>query len=491
MEGIYGLNRSSGLNRLFAVYGNDVVDVDVGTGFSLNLTSGNKAEFATYLDYAFLVNGYDGTKAYDGSSWYTSGYRVHCPIARYIKPYKTKLYLGYLTIGNKTFGSRVWGSDLPYNNDIRWGIEWGGDLSQSSSSATITSAGSAFITQGIKVGDPVFILDGANKGEYTVLTIDSETQITLTSTLTNAVSGTNFIIGSNFFDVETNNNDVIRGLGENSSRLLIFKLFSLHTYNGATLLPVVGALGTSSHRSIINVRGYTLYFHGSETNKTGYYLFDGSQTVKVSQAIQPFIDGIDSDNYPDIVSWNEGNLMRSWVGDIDNSQYGISLDNVIVSFDVVNNKWSVDPTPKTIRCATTYLEDNMQKIFLGDSVGEVFQTPSGYSHDGTAISFIMETGPHYPAGSEQNININRIQVISRDAKGVRVSYKLYNNPSAVDDTWHPLGQITDDKTEFDLVPGHKIGAGINLRCDEESTTKPTLKIEKFSIFYTLDSTRIK
>jgi len=491
IDGLGSLNKSTGVNKLIAAFGNDIYDVDTGLGFAQNIVENNKAEFTTYLDYLFFVNGYNQTRAYTGTDWFSTGYRARCPIAKYLQTYKTKLYLANISVNNRDFASRVWHTDLPYNNDIRWGIEWGSNLAQTVSSAIVTSTGAFFQTYGIKAGDPLFVLDGANKGQYTILTVDSETQLTLTANLTSTQTSTNYIVGSNYFDVETNNGDVIKGITSNFEKLLIFKLFSLHVYNGASLFPVPGAIGTSSHRSIVNIRGYTLYFHGSESSKTGIYLFDGSSVIKVSNAVQPYIDGISSTNFPETVAWNEGNWYRVYVGDIDNTQRNISLDDVIISFDVINNKFSIDPVNKNIACSTTFLESNQQKIFFGDDNGEVFQTPSGYNFDGSPISFIIETGVHYPVGVEQYLRFTRIQIIARDAAGVSVKYKLYNTPLTNDDQWNPLGQIVDDKTEFQVPKRHNFGAGIEIRCDETSTAENTPYIEKILIFYTLESTRVK
>lgn len=492
IDGLYGYNKSSATNnKLLAAYGNDIINVDTGAGYGAGLTTSSKGEFATYLDYCFFVNGVDATRSFDGSTWTTTGARNRCPIAKYVKVFGTKLYLGYVTIGSSIFPSRVWSSDLPYNNGVRWGLEYGTNLVQSASSAVITSSGALFKTYGIKVGDPVFILDGANAGQYIVQTIDSETQITLTGTLTNAVpGGSTYIIGSNYFDVRTDDNDYMRGLGENSGRLLIFKLGSLSRYNGASLFGVSGAPGTSSGRSIANIKQYTFYFHGSESTRTGVYMYDGSEVLKISTPIQPYIDGIAASMYPNIVGWREGNWYRCYVGDITNTQRNISMSNVVLSFDVALGRWSIDPIEKTVKCSATFLESNSEKIFIGDDSSGVFQIPSGYSFNGSPIEWIVETGPHYPEGSEFLLNFTRVQIISRDSRGTRVRYKLYNHPTGVDDNWWTLGEITDDKTEFFVPPSHNRASGIEIRFEEDGIDENTQYIEKISIFYTVETTTI-
>lgn len=63
------------------------------------------------------------------------------------------------------------------------------NLATTASSAVITSSGSTFQTALVLPGDAVRIYSGTDVGNYTVLTVDSETQITLTATLT--ATGTN------------------------------------------------------------------------------------------------------------------------------------------------------------------------------------------------------------------------------------------------------------------------------------------------------------
>ena len=490
--GLGNYNKSSvSTNKLFAAYANDIIDVDTSNGYTQGLTTDQKGEFATYLDYCFFVNGTDATRSFNGSSWSTSGVVNRCPIAKYIQVSGVYAYLGYVTINGEVYPSKVWKSGLPYSNAPRWEIEWGTNLVQTASSAVITSANAHFEDYGIKAGDDFWILDGDNTGQYIVYTVDSNTQITLTETLDSNDSSNSYIVGSNYIDVRTDDNDYIRGLGENSNRLLIFKLLSLHKYNGSSLVEVTGAPGTSSHRSIVNVGGYTLYFHGSEPKTTGIYLFNGLESVKISKLIQPYIDGISASMYPSIVGWQEGDWYRCYVGDISNPQRNISVSKAVISYNVSSNKFSIDPINKTIKCSTKFLEDNQLKTFLGDDNGEVFYTPNGYNYDGDPIPWAMETGPIYPEGSEINLRFTRIQVIGRDARSVRVRYKLYNSPLNIDTQWQPLDDLENDKTELRVPSNHRQGCGINIRLEDNSNRENSLSIEKITIFYEIISSRTK
>jgi hypothetical protein len=66
------------------------------------------------------------------------------------------------------------------------------DLATTSSSAVVTSASSTFISDGVQSGDTFTIFSGPDAGDYTILSVDSETQITLTTTLGNTGTGLTF-----------------------------------------------------------------------------------------------------------------------------------------------------------------------------------------------------------------------------------------------------------------------------------------------------------
>jgi hypothetical protein len=234
--------------------------------------------------------------------------------------------------------------------------------------------------------------------------------------------------------------------------------------------------------------GDTYYFHGSESSTTGIYRYNGTESIKVSNAIQPYIDGISASIFSSIVSWREGDWYRCYVGDITNLQRNISVTKAVLSYNENGNNWSVDPINKVPKCATTFIESSALNIFFGDDSGEVFQTPSGYNFDGSQIPWVVETGPHYVIGSEVLVKFTRIQIIARDARGVRVRYKLYNNPKDIDDTWQPLGELKNDKTELIVPVSHQRASGINIRFEESGIRENTQYIEKVTMFYLADNT---
>ena len=497
IKGIGGLNTSSGTDKLIAGFTNDLIDVDAGTGFGLNLTSTNNCEFESFLDSLFFQNFNHTPLTYNGSVW-TNEHVKHTPLAKYLKEFRERMYVAGIKINSTTYASRVWYSDLPTidsagNYTIQWGFQSGANGSVTANTNRFRAANAGFKTYGIRVGDPLTIESGANAGVYTVSRISDDQMVEVLEDFTTTQGSITYWVGSNWFDVRTDNSDIIQGISENSSNLLLFKTDTLHRYNLTNLKTVRGP-GTSSGRSIVYFpeKNINIYFHGSIKDRTGFYLYDGSNAVNISRAIQPFIDGISASNYNVVIGWAEGDVYRAYVGNLSNENsaneaYNISESKVVLSYSIPDNKWSIDPITDTIKCAGTMREDNQLKVFIGNDSSEVFVTPSGYSFDDDPIRFAYETGVIYPRGSEVMNFFTRAKVIARDAGRVSVSYKLWGKPFDVDQTWTGLRDLKTDMSEL-TIPGHHARAsGIQFRFEEYGTKEPVPTIEKITVFSTPDT----
>lgn len=495
--GLGGLNTSSGTNKLIAGFTNDLIDVDAGTGFGLNLTSTNNCEFDSMLDSLFFQNFNHTPLTYNGSVW-TNKHVKHTPIAKYLKEFDERMYLGHVKINSTTYASRVMYSGLPTidsagNYTINWEFQSGINGVIVANTNRFTAANAGFKTYGIKVGDPLTIESGANAGVYTVSRISDDQRIDVLETFTTAQSSVTYWVGSNWFDVRTDNSDTLKGISENSSNLLLYKTDTLHRFNKSTLKKVRGP-GTSSGRSIVHFpeKDINIYFHGSIKDRTGFYLYNGVESINISGAIQPFIDAISATNYSLVVGWGEGDVYRAYVGDIDNENssndaYNISDNKVVLSYSISDNKWSIDPISDNIKCAGTMREDNQLKVFFGNDSSEVFITPSGYSFDGDPIRFAYETKVIYPRGSEIVNFFTRLKIIARDSARVSVSYKLWGTPFDVDQSWNGLANLTRDMSDIEIPRKHSRASGIQLRFEEYGTVEPVPTIEKITVFSTADT----
>ena len=485
--GLYGYNKSDGTEEMIAVWCRAPVIYNSSSGTwekaPITLTVDQKAEFRTFLDYMFLVNGVDPNYSYDGSVWSADTNLNDAPKAYYIEKYNVKLYLGNITYGGVSYPSRVWSSDLPENGKITWGLETGTDLAQTADSAVVTSAGSVFKTRNIKVGDPFIITTGSNAGEYTVQSIDSNTQITLTEDLDNTQTSKTFWVGSNWFDVETDDGDIIKGFGKNSNELLIFKRNSLHRYSsrGLELRQVKDSPGTTARRSIVNLGNYTYYYHPS-----GIYRYGGGTTDLISNAMEDFIDGVTTANQDDVVAWKQNEkIVLFYLGDVT-LRDGTSISDCVVSYNTTSNTWSSRSYPFEITVATNWLKSNVPTIYVA-SGSYVYEIDTGTDFNDSAIPFELETKPYFPVGENTIVDFNKVRVCIENGLDIQVLYKLYYRPTSNvgqwtnDNDWQPLqGSVRSDRAEF-TFPSNSRASGVALKFIESSTNESFL-IEKFVIY---------
>lgn len=461
------LNKSTGLDRLLAFtsdgdcYIYDASYSPVWRRQWLGLTASQKVETQAFLDMLFVVNGLtDAPRSYSGlttalDSWSTTTNVTDMPKAKYIKALNGRLYLFNINIpvgGN--FPSRSWFCDLPKNDAITWDFESGTDLVQTSGSAVVTSAGALFQTRGIKPGDAFFIATGTNAGQYTVDVVDSETQITLTEELDNTQSGKSFWVGGNWFDVERDNSDVGMGIGANFNRVLFFKRHSVHkfqkTQDVATdnLLPIKGAPGTTSHKSIVDTPAYTYWW-----SDTGLWRTDGVSAELISMAQQEVVDGIADGSLDDVVGWFEKDrIIKMFIGDVSNATTGLTIDKAVLCYDTFNNTQWTESLAHTVNAVASWVNGTgKKKNYLFTASGKVFETQSGNSHGGEPIYMEIETHPYFAISPEFEVNYTRIRVYGEDLKSLDVLgwKKIYYDKGLKDS--EPIPVKTEFHTENEIV----------------------------------------
>lgn len=500
--GIKGFNRSgTSINVLLAAYGNDIVNVSTNTGYGLNL-NGNNVEMEVFLDRVFVQNGNDRPISFDGTS-FSHAYVGRCLVSKYIKKNKSKIYLGFCSFPSPqapldtsnnaiTFPSRVFNSDFFKGNNLTWGIEWGRNGRTEAGSpffnlsATDAPLIQDFVTSNIKIGDSLFITNGNTQltsKEYKVKNIISPYRLEVTENFPVTTTALHFWVSGNWFDVGTDDNDSIMGFGENYNNLIILKRLSLWYQTPRELKQVENAFGTSSQRSVINHKRYTYYFHGSEPAITGIYRFDGASSVLISRGIDPYIRGISSALYDNVVGWREGDDLRWYLGATDNTNENIDLDRAVATLSTSLQAWSVDPIADVITCSTRYRKGNREDSYCGTDDDEVLQMGNGNTFNTAPITAILETKVYYPSGTSIINDIPRIQVLGKNTKGIKIKYKLWNAPELVDDNWIGLGELQEDKTELVLPQIHKISSGIQLRTEDMNSLENDGLVEKFTIFF--------
>lgn len=514
IRAILGYNKGDGsVNKLLAAYENDIVDVDTGLGYSLNLNTSNKVEFETFADRGFFQNYSEIPLTFNGTVW-SREYVGRTMISKYLKKLKSRMFLGYCKFaspqapndasGNPiTFPSRVFYSDLFLGNTLTWGLEWGqnGATYAGNNIFEVTTTGGYpvqdFKARNIKVGDPLFITNGdasLTAKSYIVSSIESPYRLRVTENFPVTATSLHFWVGSNWFDVGLDDGDYLTGFGDNNDQLLCYKQFSLYRYNTVSLQKVKDVPGTTSGKSVVNIGDFTIYFHGSNANtrKTGFYIYNGANSTLISRAIQPFIDAISASNYGSVVAWREGRKYRAYVGALTNTPANISITNAIITWDSEGNQFSIDPIPEsdTITASGKFIESGSEKYFIGTATSQVHETSSGYTFNTSPITWAMETGNYYPSSSSVANKFSRVQIVSQNAAGVQVLYKLTGKPMDDDDNWIALGEIQHNFQELPIPLDNNYGRGINIRFQEDGTRANTQLIQKIVIFYVPQTSKI-
>lgn len=489
INGIWGHSFASGTESLIVVWNNHPVirSSSAWVHQPVTLTTNTDCYFDSFLDTVFMVNGTDSNYSYNGTSWSTTTNLTDSPVAKFVKEHKTRLYLYNVKLGAAiSKPSWVWFSDYPKNGQIKWGVEYGTNLSQTASSAVVTSANSTFTTNNIKVGDPFVITTGANAGEYTVNSIDSATQITLTTTMAENASNSTYWVGGNYFEVATEDGDQGMGMGETSDELFLFKKNSVYRYNSLskTLRKVKTAPGTTSSRSIVEAGGYVYWFHPS-----GIYRTQGEQEQLISNPIYDVIEGMDTDYYDNVCGWRDdkNDTVNFFLGSIT-LRDGEVISNCIAAFDQNAEVWSLRTFGTTIKVATNWLESNIPKVYAGDYISTVYQLETGTDNGGRAIPFTTILKPIFPAGSESLVTFRRLRAYVDNGPDIQIQYKLLYKPtknSSVwvnDDMWRPMrGSQIGERCEW-FFPTTARASGVQLRA-VESSTKESFLLEKLVLYY--------
>ena len=286
----------------------------------------------------------------------------------------------------------------------------------------------------------------------------------------------------NFIDIDVDDGDVLKGLEVNANRLLMFKENAMYRYDTNSLYKVPGAPGTVSQRSIKNIQGKTIYLHSS-----GLWLYDGSTSTLISRKIKDIISKISTVNLANACAYVSGDHYYIYIGDIDNTSKGISINKCLIDYDIAKNAYALrsivdistvyvnyrdnrsfitydDATVNYNQADTVYngLVDSADKIFFGSSLGKVFQNNQGNSYDGTDIAFTLETKDYYLGYPSIFKLFQKVHAYVNGVKSMTLQYKTDDND------WKTLGKINKAQSEL-IFPAGVRGKRIKFRVLESSS----------------------
>lgn len=219
-----------------------------------------------------------------------------------------------------------------------------------------------------------------------------------------------------------------RGLVNHRGRLVIFKEESIYRYSNNTSEPEsVIDIGTHSDRSIVKFND--LYFH----HPTGIYKMNTGDPVPVSQAVDKYLDGMSSANWPNVAAGRDNRHVYFWIGDVTINDifefdYGTTYTDVVLVLNVFTGAWSVF-TGWNAR-SWAYDRDN-GNCYYATAAGKIFKINTGYADvDGTTttpINFGLIFHPEDMGYPELEKKVGKFVIGGKYQSGIRIG----NDPSAL------------------------------------------------------------
>lgn len=253
-----------------------------------------------------------------------------------------------------------------------------------------------------------------------------------------------FTTATDYLGVQTDNGDTLMGAAKSYGRLMLFKKNSLHSWNLSTLDQVEG-IGTTSSRSIQTIKNNVFYLHYSNIDK-GIFVWQGSESIKISEAIQPFIDGMSLPTSAPSGVHNKHYLL--FIGDVTldasvATYYGLesTYTNVLVDYSVSDNSFVLHSLNVPVKVMSEYNGD----LYFGDNTGKVYQWDSGTTDDGTAITATIITANFYGLSLGEFNKIKSIESIITNMNVADVGTAYY---SVDNSAWETLGLLDSKVTLY-------------------------------------------
>ena len=264
-----------------------------------------------------------------------------------------------------------------------------------------------------------------------------------------------FTTATDYISPSTGDGDSITGVGESYGRLVIFKNYSVFTWDNYNLMKVDG-IGCTSPKSIVEVDKKNIYFVHRSSRDQGMYVWDGTQATKMSRALDPFFDGSSGNSIGGFYK----NHVYEFIGDVTLDDdvaeyYGIdaSLSNVMIDYSTLDNLFTIHTLPYEITSMAPLDND----LYMGAANGEVFKWDSGVSDDGDNVESEVIGHNFYGLTSEEfNLRktFNRIIINMHKPNSAKVFYSVDNGD------WESLGQLKGKVNVFSIS---EKGYGIKIK----------------------------
>jgi hypothetical protein len=435
-----------------------------------DLTASKNPSFETFLNYCFATNGEEIKTSADGNTWSTVNLlnTVAISAVSYSDPTVT------LTV---PAGHQVVVGDLITVT----GLAPAGYNVTDEAVTAVTDTTIAFSETGLgAVTDQVgsltvqFALAANDVIEY----VDQLYLIGLSGFRSDIMWSNVPIKGTTTYTIDwnrQNNVSIMLGDGE--------ELIAGHEYRGAlylfknngvarTVAPVAtngikiltDNIGANSKKCIQNVGGQLIFFcDGNKNAKKGFYSYNSladAEPQLISEPMQPYIDGMTAGT--EVVAGVINNLYVAYIGDVSNDEEDLDVDDCILVFNAITNRWLGAWSYGTEITSTAQLtQSNVASLYFGNNAGTVYQTNTGGEDlvSGTgnaipweAISHSIDLAKSYkgPRRNFRKRKVNNVWVVGDNQNHTQFNYR-FNAVLASKDGWMTKSNLNMPVSELSLI----------------------------------------
>lgn len=447
--GLHNYRQSVGsVNKLFAVVSdgtnNDIYDVVAGTKSLEDDTKDLKTRFLTYLDGCLRLNGTDDPKEFNGTVWLAPNSATFTANAGtdFITSAGHGLSDGdLLKLSTTTTLPAGLAINTAYYVINKTTDTFKLSLTSGGSAIDITNTGTGTHTwefwdtfdlvnlpagskYAIEFKDKVFVAGRSDSPDRVDISSIANS-ITRTISWT---SGNSFIV----FEQEDGGGG-ITGLAKVPGYVLVFKKRTLKRYDGSSAYPedMINE-GAPSQEAIVVAKGVCYW-----VNEHGMWATTGGEPQKISTFT---VDNI-------IKSCSAANLQNVALGTDEEHIYasftsvtasGETYTNFVIKYNILQNTFDVRQYKTLPRVFARYV-DTSENVFTvyGNDDGEVLKLDTGYTDNGTAITYALVT-QDYNFGVRTYLKaIPRFGVCSEGAQNALILWRNTHNP----EDWKQIGSI--------------------------------------------------
>ena len=248
-----------------------------------------------------------------------------------------------------------------------------------------------------------------------------------------------WVNATNFEPVGVDDGDVLVGGGEAVDRLIILKERSVwkmdSSMSGATK---VSETGCDSAKSILTIENKIYWF-----NRHGFWAWDGSTPLLISERAKEYIDAIDPVTFGKVVATEYYKKeYRAFIGDVTVSN--VLYKNAWFCYDTLRQRCYIRCTYLDVTAACKHMESDNTRAYFGSSDGNLYKFAEKadrvFSDAGKEIDSFFETRLLDHGVPEDVKFTNHMTVFTKNNSGMKVSVDADNAGTFVIDNEDTINQ---------------------------------------------------